>query len=101
MILVAYRHGLRVSELVDLRWEQVDFQTASLHFWRVKNGTPATHPITGGELRALRRLQREQNPKSAFVFVSMRGSPFTERRFLGAESAANTTAGRFLPRAAA
>jgi integrase len=47
MVLVAYRHGLRVSELVDLRWEQVDFRTASLHVRRAKQGTPSTHPIVG------------------------------------------------------
>jgi integrase len=64
MILIAYRHGLRVSELVDLRWEQVEFKTATLHVRRVKAGTPSTHPILGDELRALRRLQREQEPKS-------------------------------------
>jgi type 1 fimbriae regulatory protein FimB/type 1 fimbriae regulatory protein FimE len=39
MILVAYRHGLRVSELVDLRWDQVEFATATLHVRRVKQGT--------------------------------------------------------------
>ena len=69
MIVVAYRHGLRVSELVDLRWEQVDFNHAVLHVRRAKKGTPATHPIIGDELRALRRLQREQEPKSPFVFT--------------------------------
>ena len=68
MVLVAYRHGLRAAELVDLRWDQVDFETATLHVRRVKKGTPATHPVLGDELRALRRLQREQEPKSAFVF---------------------------------
>ena len=77
MILVAYRHGLRASELVDLRWDQVDFRTASLHVRRVKRGTPSTHPILGDELRALRRLQREQEPKSPFVFTSERGAPFS------------------------
>jgi type 1 fimbriae regulatory protein FimB/type 1 fimbriae regulatory protein FimE len=81
MVLVAYRHGLRVSELVDLRWEQVDFRTATLHVRRAKKGTPATHPIIGDELRALRRLQREQEPKSPFVFTSERGSPFTTAGF--------------------
>jgi type 1 fimbriae regulatory protein FimB/type 1 fimbriae regulatory protein FimE len=81
MVLVAYRHGLRASELVDLRWEQVDFKTATLHVRRVKKGTPSTHPILGDELRALRRLQREQEPKSAFVFTSERGSPFTTAGF--------------------
>ena len=76
MILIAYRHGLRVSELVDLRWDQIDFDHATLHVRRAKKGTPATHPIIGDEMRALRRLQREQDPKSPFVFTSERGSPF-------------------------
>jgi len=81
MILVAYRHGLRSSELTDLRWDQVDFRTATLHVRRVKQGSPATHPILGDELRMLRRLQREQEPKSPFVFTSERGSPFTTAGF--------------------
>ena len=59
MVLLAFRHGLRASELVDLRWEQVDLENAILHVRRVKQGTPATHPLTGRELRALGRLQRE------------------------------------------
>ena len=81
MALVAYRHGLRASELVDLRWDQVDFTTATLHVRRVKRGTPSTHPILGDELRALRRLEREQEPKSPFVFTSERGAPFTTAGF--------------------
>ena len=81
MILVAYRHGLRAAELVDLRWEQIDFRTATLHVRRVKQGTPSTHPILGDELRALRRLQREQEPKSPFAFTSERGAPFTTAGF--------------------
>jgi integrase len=72
MILVAYRHGLRASD-----WEQVDLRTATLHVRRVKKGIPSTHLILGDELRALRRLQREQEPKSPFVFTSERGAPFT------------------------
>ena len=59
MVLLAFRHGLRASELVDLRWEQVDLVNATLHVRRVEAGTPATHPLTGRELRALRRVQRE------------------------------------------
>ena len=80
MILAAYRHGLRASEVVDLRWEQVDWDSATLHVHRVKNGKPSTHPIRGDELRALRRLKREA-PKSPFVFVSERGGPFTTDSF--------------------
>jgi integrase len=81
MVIVAYRHGLRAAEIVDLRWDQTDFQTANLHIRRVKQGTPATHPILGDELRALRRLHREQDPKSPFVFTSERGAPFTTAGF--------------------
>lgn len=81
MILVCYRHGFRASELVDLRWDQIDFQTANMAVRRVKQGSPATHPIKGDELRALRRLHREQEPKSPFVFTSERGAPFTTAGF--------------------
>src|SRR3974390_3560782 len=80
MILVAYRHGLRASEVVDLRWEQVDWNSATLHVHRVKSGKPSTHPIRRDELRALRKLKREA-PKSPFVFVSERGGPFTTDSF--------------------
>jgi integrase len=81
MVLVAYRHGLRAGELVDLRWDQVDFKTASLHVRRAKKGTPSTHPILGDEMRALRRLQREQEPQSSFIFTSERGAPLSTAGF--------------------
>jgi hypothetical protein len=68
-------HGLRAAELVDLR------------------GTPATHPLTGRELRALRRLQREQGSKSPFIFVSERGAPFSKRGFQAMVERAARTAG--------
>ena len=67
MILVAHRHGLRTSEVCDLRWEQIDWKSATLHVRRVKSGKPSMHPIRGDELRALRNLQREA-PKSPFIF---------------------------------
>jgi integrase len=59
IILVAYRHALRISELCALRWDQVDLAQGLLHVRRRKNGTPSTHPLHGPELRALRRLQRD------------------------------------------
>jgi type 1 fimbriae regulatory protein FimB/type 1 fimbriae regulatory protein FimE len=80
MALLAYRHGLRAAEVVDLRWEQVDFKTATLHVRRAKNGTPATHPLTGSELRALRRHQKDSQ-KSPFVFMSERGAPLSAPGF--------------------
>jgi site-specific recombinase XerD len=80
MVLLTYRHGLRASELMDLRWDQVDFNRAVLHVRRVKQGTPATHPLTGLEMRALRKLQRESDA-SPFVFVSERRAPFSTAGF--------------------
>jgi integrase len=81
MVLVCYRHGLRASELVDLQWNQIDFNAGTMAVRRVKQGSPSTHPIRGDELRALRKLAREQDPKSPFIFTSERGSPFTTAGF--------------------
>ena len=75
-ILIAYRHGLRASELVALRWDDIDFQTGKLHVRRAKGGTASVHPIGGRELRALRKLKRE-TPASIYVFVSERLAPLS------------------------
>ena len=76
LVLWAYRHGLRVSELVSLRWDQIDLKQGLLHVNRRKNGTPSTHPLRGPEIRALRRLEREY-PQTQYVFVSERKGPMT------------------------
>jgi len=76
LVLLAYRHGFRVSELVALRWSQVDLRAALLHVQRRKNGTPAVHPLTGRELRALRALQRAAEG-SPLVFNTERGAGMT------------------------
>lgn len=81
MVLMAYRHGLRAIELVSLRWDAVDFAAGHLHVRRAKNGAPSTHHLLGRELRALRRLKRDQEPESPFVFTSERDAPFTTAGF--------------------
>src|SRR5262249_28258649 len=80
-VLVAYRHGLPVSEFVGLRWDSIDFGHGRLHVNRAKSGSPSVHPLSGRELRALRRLRREQEPTSPFIFTSERGAPFTTAGF--------------------
>ena len=81
MVLLAYRHGLRAAELVTLRWDAVDFTHGRLHVCRIKGGSESVHPLSGRELRALRRLKREQQPVSPFIFTSERGAPFTPAGF--------------------
>jgi type 1 fimbriae regulatory protein FimE len=76
LILIAYRHGLRASELVSLRWDQVDLAEGLLHVNRVKSGTPSVHPIRGPEIRALRRIKRDY-PDTPYVFVTERKGPLT------------------------
>ena len=71
MILVTYRHGLRASEVCDLQWHQVELDHGRMHVRRAKNGTPSVHPMRGDEIRALRKLRRE-NPNEAYVFVTER-----------------------------
>src|SRR6516164_11493600 len=80
MILIGYRHGLRASELCDLQWSQVELATGRLHVRRAKNGSPSVHPMQGDEIRALRRLQREQGP-SSHVFMTERDGPMTPKAF--------------------
>jgi type 1 fimbriae regulatory protein FimB/type 1 fimbriae regulatory protein FimE len=81
MILLAYRHGLRVAELVTLRRDAIDFAHGRLHVRRVKGSSESVHFLSGRELRALRRLKRDQLPESPFIFTSERGAPFTPAGF--------------------
>jgi len=90
MILIAFRHGLRASELVDLRWDQVELdRNAALHVRRVKNGSPSVHPLGGDEVRALRRLPQD----SPWVFVSERNAQFTTSGFAKRVARAGAVAG--------
>jgi type 1 fimbriae regulatory protein FimB/type 1 fimbriae regulatory protein FimE len=76
LIMLAYRHGLRVSELIALRWDQVDLKLGHLHVSRLKSGVASTHPVRGPEIRALRRLQRDY-ARSPYVFRTERCGPLT------------------------
>ena len=79
LIMMAYRHGLRASELIALRWDQIDLKAGTLHVARLKNGSPSTHPLRGPELRALRAWKREQGETTPYVFTSLRRGPMTRR----------------------
>ena len=83
LILLMFRHALRVGEIIALRWDQVDMTSGFLHVNRLKNGVSSIHPLRGVELRALRELRRvsQKTPAglTAYVFVSERQAPLTER----------------------
>ena len=76
LILLAFRHALRVSELVNIRWQQIHLDTATIHITRAKNGTPGIHGLQGDELRLLRALRREHR-HADFVFLSERKAPLS------------------------
>ena len=78
-ILLAYRHGLRASELCQLRWSEVDLKHGRLHVNRLKGGIESVHPLRGSELRALRPLQGGASP---YVFTTEQGTPVTPAWFL-------------------
>lgn len=80
LIMLSYRHGLRVTELVSMRWDQVDLKTGLMHVNRLKQGNPSVHPLGGPELRALRRLQREYSTPP-YVFSSERKAPLSPDAF--------------------
>jgi type 1 fimbriae regulatory protein FimE len=76
LILIAYRHAFRVSELTTLRWDAIDLKQGLIHVNRLKGGVASTHPISGVEIRDLRRLKREYD-QSPFVFTTERKGPIT------------------------
>ena len=59
MMVASYRHGLRPGELCALSWDQVHLGNDLLRARRLKSGTPSVHPMSGNEIRALRKLKRD------------------------------------------
>ena len=80
MILIAYRLGLRVSELINLGWAQIDLDAGRVSVRRLKNGEDSVHPLSGREIRGLRALRRK-NPGARYVFITERGAPMTRNAF--------------------
>ncbi len=78
LILIMFRHALRVSEASNLKWDQIDLKAGKMHIHRAKQGLESTHPIGGTEMRLLRKLLREER-KSTHVFMSERGTPLSIR----------------------
>ena len=96
LLMLAYRHGLRVSELVALRWDMMDLKQGRLHVNRLKNGLSSVHPLRGPELRALRKVARDY-PETPYVFVTERKGPLTPDTVRKLIARAGEAAGLGLP----
>src|SRR5262245_17853725 len=69
--LMIYRHGLRVSEGLDLRWDDIDLTARTINIRRLKGSRDSTHYLERDELWGLRRLARG----GAYAFANERGDP--------------------------
>jgi integrase len=81
MILMGYRHGLRVSELIGLQWSQIDLDAGRIRVRRAKGSDDRVQPLGGQEVRGLRKLRRTQPVGSRFVFLTRLGGPMTRNAF--------------------
>ena len=78
IILVGFRHGLRLKELADLKWDQINFKDNLMHVKRAKNGLASTHPIKPDELRLLKKLSKDPK-RQKHVFISRNNLPISEK----------------------
>jgi type 1 fimbriae regulatory protein FimB len=77
LVLMIYRHGLRVSEAIGLRLEAVNLNRARLWVERLKGSDSTEQPIVGDELRAIRRYLKTRKDKLPWLFISERGGPLS------------------------
>jgi type 1 fimbriae regulatory protein FimB len=77
--LMMYRHGLRVSEAISLRRDEVNLDHARLWVRRLKNGLSVEQPIVGDELRAIKRYLGTRNDALPWLFLSERDQPMTRQ----------------------
>lgn len=79
LLLMMYRHGFRVSEIIDLRWSDIDFESGTVLCRRLKSGIDSLHPLSSEELQQLTQLPKHSHG-APYVFLSERGSKLHRQR---------------------
>lgn len=82
LLLLMFRHGLRVSEACGLRLSQVDIESRVLHVARLKKGLSTTHPLRLDEVRAIKAWlgdRKKKSPDTDAFFVSERRTPLNRK----------------------
>jgi len=79
LLMMMFRHGLRVSEAVSLRLDELDLDRSMLWVHRLKGGLSVQQPIAGDELRAVRRYLAARQGDLPWLFLSERGQPLTRQ----------------------
>lgn len=96
IILMMYRHGLRVSELTNLQWDQISFTDGAIHIKRLKNGKHSVHALEGDEIRSLRKIKRSAT-SAKWVFTSERKGTLSARAIQTMIKRAGEVAGLEMP----
>ena len=78
LILMMWRHGLRCGEAAAIEWPDIDLDDGRIYIRRLKGSRSGEHPLNGDEIRALRRLKREQGDHARWVWLSERGTPMSK-----------------------
>lgn len=97
MVLLAYTHALRVSELTAIRWDQVDLKAATVYVKRLKGSISGSHPLRRLEVQALKRLAPDAGSRRGRLFVNERGRPVSRRTFHQVIARAGREAGFVFP----
>ncbi|EAW2451773.1 pilus assembly protein [Salmonella enterica subsp. diarizonae] len=100
MILLAYVHGLRVSELLSLQISDLELATKKIYIQRIKNGFSTVHPLQKEEVFVITKWLHERNSMNVeyldnnpWLFISRTGKPLSRQRFYNILAAAGENAG--------
>jgi len=77
LVLLAFRHGLRVSEICEMRWDAISLLDKEIFITRKKGSDDGVHPLPDDEIEALSKIKEQRDPENPYVFVGERGEPLT------------------------